>query len=703
MAAGGRPPAQPGKMAAPAKRKREGPQGGGDTVSVFRKAVQDLKSKSQSKIGSVTALAEHCGAAEVCQILADEITAAPAGRIQPLISVVDSILKKVGKEYKHHLSARMPGVLRAAHQHSDATVHEWMQKMVNLSWRKHELLPVPILDLLDEVFTPGKAKAAQGKKLQDDADLMGWRLNILTKIIERRNPTQEELQEIMKVPEIRKAIAMQQKGERQKAMAVLSKYKQELERLHREKSAASEQFQAGQAAGVRPSDPRQLDPRQAEAKPADPRQQAAVDPRSLDPRMAAAKPVDPRQSAAAAAAAPSVQVSGKRAAEVTVDPRQKQARIGEANGAGLSQPADAEQEPSAEERREILRGLPSIGFSEAWLRQFMEQMPNKAPGQDVEKLEAPCVGRKVLGASGEQMVYVDELDPNEMLLLLQLIFLLEERLRRSGGGSDITQRIPHTFSYLQADPLIEAMLKRFYDELPHQCNTSGFRFASRDKLRKHQDLLVKRRSALTRRVHGAEARGWMESIPEWVGNRDLVVGPALFRLGGAGEEGGPGGGPSASSEAYRSLTGGAAAADAKKEEGSLALRICPLDERRAVCPISGERFERIFSAALNDWAYVDAVAVEPDSMEPISFQLDGQMEARALSETAVLFKASCFFNTPPARRKQALAEYGASIQCPVLSGAGADGVGGAEPAKKSVEDPELAALAKARPAARKCF
>ena len=25
-------------------------------------------------------------------------------------------------------------------------VHEWMQKMVNLSWRKHELLPVPASD-----------------------------------------------------------------------------------------------------------------------------------------------------------------------------------------------------------------------------------------------------------------------------------------------------------------------------------------------------------------------------------------------------------------------------------------------------------------------------------------------------------------------------------------------------------------------------
>merc|ERR1719507_806054 len=84
--------------------------------------------------------------------------------------------------------------------------------------------------------------------------------------------------------------------------------------------------------------------------------------------------------------------------------------------------------------RQILQGLPSIGFSEAWLRQFMQQVPTKTAAPQVPHLEAPCVGRKVLGASGDQMVYVDEQSPNEMLLLMQFIFLLEERLRRSGNG-----------------------------------------------------------------------------------------------------------------------------------------------------------------------------------------------------------------------------------------------------------------------------
>merc|ERR1719210_755980 len=166
----------------------------------------------------------------------------------------------------------------------------------------------------------------------------------------------------------------------------------------------------------------------------------------------------------------------------------------------------------------------------------MEQMPTKTVPQEVQKLEVPSVGRKVLGASGEQMVYVDELSPSETLLLLQLIFLLEERLRRTGGGIDLTQRIPHTFSYLQVEPAIDVMLKRFFDELPFQCTTTGLRFGSREKLRKHHDALYRRRQQQQQRQRGAEARGWMESIPEWVGNRDLVVGPALFRLGEAGDE-----------------------------------------------------------------------------------------------------------------------------------------------------------------------
>merc|ERR1719326_2031017 len=79
---------------------------------------------------------------------------------------------------------------------------------------------------------------------------------------------------------------------------------------------------------------------------------------------------------------------------------------------------------------------------------------------------------------------------------------------------------------------IDVMLKRLFDELPHQCAQTGLRFATREKLRKHNDSLYRRRAAQQARQRGAEARGWMETIPEWVGNRDLVVGPALFQLGG---------------------------------------------------------------------------------------------------------------------------------------------------------------------------
>merc|ERR1712217_499178 len=140
----------------------------------------------------------------------------------------------------------------------------------------------------------------------------------------------------------------------------------------------------------------------------------------------------------------------------------------------------------------------------------------------------------------------------------------------------------------------------------------------------------------------------MESIPEWVGNRDLVVGPALFRLGGAGEDA-----PRAQDVQRIAYDGTVESED----ENDAQLRwVCPLDERRSICPISGEPFERTWSSVLNDWVHNDVVAVEVGSTKPLRFPPGGPTGPHGLSETAVLFKKSCFFNPPPLRRVQALEE-----------------------------------------------
>merc|ERR1719162_92629 len=94
--------------------------------------------------------------------------------------------------------------------------------------------------------------AAAPTPVPDTPELVERRLSILSKIIERRSPGHEELREIMEVPEVRKAITMQQKGQRQKAMALLSDFKQTLERKHKE----AQQHAQAQAA-ARPRDPRQ--------------------------------------------------------------------------------------------------------------------------------------------------------------------------------------------------------------------------------------------------------------------------------------------------------------------------------------------------------------------------------------------------------------------------------------------------------------
>eukprot|EP00427_Karlodinium_veneficum_P065646 CAMPEP_0169305892 /NCGR_PEP_ID=MMETSP1017-20121227/405_1 /TAXON_ID=342587 /ORGANISM="Karlodinium micrum, Strain CCMP2283" /LENGTH=488 /DNA_ID=CAMNT_0009398951 /DNA_START=278 /DNA_END=1740 /DNA_ORIENTATION=+ len=380
-----------------------------------------------------------------------------------------------------------------------------------------------------------------------DEQVLERRLDILTKIIDRTGPSQEELREFMRLPELVEAMAMQRQGKKTEAMALLAAFKAELEKkVERNKLIGK--------SGVRPTDPRQLDPRQAD-KPADPR---AIDPRKPTEPV---KPQDPRQKLLESKQAE----ASKRPADAQIaDPRQKQAKLlsqtpvqavmAAAAGPICIDDDEDEKEPDVEEvapgtdapglakARQILQGLPSLGFSEGWLRQFMEQMPVRGTSLSdaaAARKQAPCIGRKVLSAEGDQMVYVDELSPNEVLLLLQLIFLLEERLRKGGGPGggagadlDLTQRIPHTFSYLQVEPAIDVMLKRFFDDLPYQCPTTGLRFGSREKLRRHNDGLFRRRALQQQRQRGAEARGWMETIPEWVGNRDLNVGPALFQLGG---------------------------------------------------------------------------------------------------------------------------------------------------------------------------
>lgn len=645
-----------------------------DGVVQFKRAVQDLKNKSHSKITSLTSLADvlYEAAEEVSNVLLDEISTASASRLQPLISVVDSILKKVGKDYKMHFASRMPHAIGAVFARSDASMHGWLEKMLNMSWRKFDLLPPQTLDRLDQVFRSPAAEAAQAAQAEQAAqaaqaapevssqsvvtesvaltapaspprapenapgptppmkapppqramgagtgaqvvsgaaaqmtpELVERRLGILTKIIERRSPTADELHEIMKVPEIKKAIGMQQKGERQKAMAVLSQFKQELERKH-SVSAPDLSRDPRRADGreAQRSDPRHRDPR-----PTDPRQEdpEATGPSDSRKRPAEAEATHKRPRAEAEPDTPGVADTSREASLATP------AALGGA-------PAGPRAESECEAQRSLvpmLQGPPLLGFSEAWLRQFMEQMPSKAP--QGAAFEAPSCGRKVLGARGEQMVYVDELSPNEMLLLLQLISLLEERLKRS-GGVDLTRRIPHTFSYLQVDAAVDVMLKRLFVDLPFQCTTTGLRFSSQESLKKHHDATYRRKAEAQKRQRGAEARGWMESIPEWVGNRDLVVGPALFRLGEPGEE---------------------VRAEAPRPQAESSA--CPFDERRSVCPLSGELLERAWSAPCNAWAFADAVACEPAS---------GSL-GQSLSETALLFKRSCFSRSTASRHLQ---------------------------------------------------
>lgn len=786
------------------KRKREAVQDltvddGGDGLPQFKKAVQDLKSKSQSKIANLTTMADKLyeSADEVVKILSSEVANASQTRLQPLISVVDCILKKVGRDYKALMSDRIIDIVRTAFTKSDAAGRGWLLRMLNESWKKHEVLPQVILDQLSRIWEEGaplpsvynnnnsngptptpsheatplappqpKAPLAKGQaflhhavkseviRIDDgpiptatkqelltpaansgepiDEELVERRLTILTKIMERKNPSHSELQEIMKVPEITVAISMLKKGQRQEAMTLLSRFKKDLEKKrgapYRNNYVAAAVPAAPAAAPPAPVAaagaavpaavappppvssklPPQRDPRLSQTSqvlPPQP-QMPPVDPRRLSASGAPPQPQPPPLGAPERERAPSSALppsdprqrgeTEPSARPTSVPPASAMGASVMQNGMPMSTGAldhAAKNGISAQhlvpQERKSQTKVPSVGFSEAWLKQFMEQMPNKAKGPNDPKLAAPCVGRKVMGASGDQMVYVDELVPIEVLHLMQLIFLFEDRIRRGGGNVDLTQRIPHTFAYLQQDAPIDRMLRSFFDELPHQCTTTGVRFATREKMRKYHDTMYKRKSLAQQRARGAEARGWMESIPEWVGNRDLVVGPALFRLSEGSEE--------AQQREAAQPGQDEDGSDGEDEEDAW---VCPADPTRSVCPISGEAFATKWSYVLNDWVYTDVVAAEPDSNTPIRFPtrrgVIEPIESRArLTETTVLFKKSCFFNTELSKRLEALRDCRSVHAIASASSS--------EPKAKVVrpEDPSLALLAAPRKLAKR--
>lgn len=724
----------------PGKRKREAPGpvapaappatlaalAPEDGVEEFRRAVQELKNKSQSKITALTLLADsqYAAAEEVSQILVREIALAQVQRLQPLVSVVDSILKKVGKDYKTHLSEKMPYTIQAVYSRSDESVRGWLQKIVNESWRKHDLLPAHVLDRLDLIFAPPGTAAAglpaaaalHAAALAPMPGPPGAMPYMVPQVpLGVAPPGTVPLLVLDEAVDPRGAPPPGVSASAMAEAAALSAA-----------AAAATRAATGQVAGaagaawLKPEawpeawsqalrGAAALAPAAAAPLGADVCHAAAT--AALSAAVPAVPPAVPAAEAAAPApvpmAAPPTAVRTAAPAAPIADPRAAAvaAAVAAAAAAAAAPPealSDEEGQPhvnghgapkSLVPARQVLQGLPSIGFSEAWLRQFMEQMPTKSVTQE-SKLEAPCVGRKVLGASGDQMVYVDELSPSETLLLAQFIFLLEERLRRSGGGIDLTQRIPHTFSYLQVEPAIDVMLKRFFGELPFQCTTTGLRFASQEKLRKHHDALYRRRTLQQQRQRGAEARGWMESIPEWVGNRDLVVGPALFRLGEAGED------AQRAQDLHMRLPAPGASDDEEGDGESRGSRwICPLDERRAVCPVSGEAFQRTWSEALNDWAFTDVVAVELGATRPLRFPPGGPIGPHGLSETAVLFKRSCFFNSAPAKRQEALDD----CRRGGLPAESCKDRAACAPAAAAREDPGLVALAAARPPPRRFF
>mmetsp|Transcript_64401 Transcript_64401/g.119754 ORF Transcript_64401/g.119754 Transcript_64401/m.119754 type:complete len:590 (+) Transcript_64401:137-1906(+) len=521
------------------------------------------------------------------------------------------------------------------------------------------------------------------------------RLAILDKIIERKEVKRDELDEIMKVPEVKKAIALQSQKKRQEATNLLAAYKQELKeqvalaegqrndpRLKAPAPASQVQAPAHKAdaekvpevaasapqvadprTATKEADPRPADPRQAAApvkpaggasvKPADPRHVQQATPTQQDPRKALEVPAGAPAPVAAAPVAPAPAPAPGVPGVLSGQPVSGLLRMPSGPSEYESPRLDVEESQAEAEEDEtqldeimqqqtLLRGAASIGFSESWFRQYMEQLPSKTEPAGGSSM--PVISRKVLGANGDQMVYVDGMAPSEVLLLLQFIYMLESGMRRTGISADVSRTAVAGFGHVKAH--VDTMVRRLFEELPYQCTTTGLRFSSREKLKKHTEAVFRRKQSQQTRQRGVgekgwtesiPVRGWLESIPEWVGNRDLIVGPALFRPGDV----------DAAGEATRT-----AESDERLPEASMAdsERFCPADLRRSICPISGELLGIEWSTSMNDWAFTDAVAAEADAEKPLQFTA----ATDKLSETTVVYKRGCFLHTTPGSRQQAL-------------------------------------------------
>lgn len=284
----------------------------------------------------------------------------------------------------------------------------------------------------------------------------------------------------------------------------------------------------------------------------------------------------------------------------------------------------AEKGDSQDERKEAAKRawLVAAGPEEAisqWASDFLGGLPKAG-------IEGPPLSRRAVEADFDQELFVKPMTGPEMSLIFKFIFQMEElnKLRKADTG-------PATFAKLaeMPDPRETNFFKNVGKEYPFHCSSFGVRFQQRNQLAAHLDNHFKRQAEFTKRLKGAESRGWFIPAKEWVGSEDALAEAFDKRQGEDTAPKAPGAGADRDDEIVL------------VEE----LHMCPFDEMKTECPLCGEALATEWRPKLGARVFRDAVACEVDSTEPVYFLLPTQ-DARKYPNAMKLTAKSAALGLP---------------------------------------------------------
>ncbi|CAD7937698.1 unnamed protein product [Amoebophrya sp. A25] len=567
-------------------------------LAEFGKKLGELNTKSSSKIRELTELAIRYQneALDMSIVWEEEVKNAATARYQPLFSLVDSVLKKASAAYKHPfaqiLRERYPECVRKLRLENDVVNLDFFHKMLNVSWKKHHLLPEDSLQEIDrrmeelkgtpviapEAAPPTVGDVATGTSSSSYTPARRKRIIQIMHNLVTGNIGPGDREEIITIPEICEAIRLQKEGKKAEAQRQLARFKAILE------------------------------PETAQQPPQQQR------------RPQEAQAVEEQQVAKRGTVAADTEGS-KRAKLATTTQLDAKNRV----------------------------------FNMDWCARFLE----KLPGHKKNHYIASGIGRQILASAQDQYLGVDELHPNEVQLILQFIFQVEEHVRAAEEASLESSAVPlhfDTIRHMRGDKL----QAQYHEDYPYQCGTCGRRFNTRATLALHHDTHYRKNLARKKPViedtggggrgkkgdkgekeapEEKKYRGWESTIQEWMGVRDLKLASIWetkdAKQAGDDDDGDDDGDNDVLQDPVNTQVETSKRGDRGKK---LEMRhIAPYSEGQPCCPVCGELFTKIFING--DWWLTGVVVKDGVTGQPLSY--DAHVGGRRLHENALIYHKGC--------------------------------------------------------------